>query len=444
MRLLSPAVRATLWFSAALSSAFQPPILCADEPPAGEKAAVVPIARPERAVAPALTGAVFDVHGQPIAKARIDIATAAPRTGISMFCPSCYRDCAKWAESDADGAFTIADLDPSLKFQILCTAPGKIAQVTKLIDPRNGALSIQLEPAPTDLDPQHTIRAQLVNAQGIPIEGALIDPEGAETSSERWWGRVEGAQPTVSDHEGRFVMPLADDYRAVDLEILADGYAGTQVALVKPGPDEHRIIVPIGASITGTIAFAAKPVAGLRIAVVQETRTTGTHFIKAVEAVTDAEGRFAFAHLPANQPYVIYTPVMGNVSGFVLSVKRFGVPDDGASRDLGTLNAMQALHLNGRIQLPKEMPVPKKAKLSLGRDPAWDLISVDIDADGRFEIGALAPETYEVRMQLKGLALDAEELNYQLLNQQSFGIRLTSSLDDLRIPLKTSAGKESQ
>jgi hypothetical protein len=33
---------------------------------------------------------VLDSSHQPIAGARIDVATAAPRVGRGLFCPSCY------------------------------------------------------------------------------------------------------------------------------------------------------------------------------------------------------------------------------------------------------------------------------------------------------------------------------------------------------------------
>jgi hypothetical protein len=52
-----------------------------------------------------LRGSVMDAAGKPISGARIDIATAAPRFGEGLFCPSCYRDCAKGARSDNEGRF---------------------------------------------------------------------------------------------------------------------------------------------------------------------------------------------------------------------------------------------------------------------------------------------------------------------------------------------------
>jgi hypothetical protein len=82
------------------------------------------------------------------------------------------------------------------------------------------------------------------------------------------------------------------------------------------------------------------------------------------------------------------------------------------------------------------MSLPANARMTISRDPAWDLISVDIAADGSFEIGSLPPETYEIRLAATGLEFDTDRLKYQPLRNKSFGIYLGQSKDDLRIPLK--------
>jgi hypothetical protein len=385
-----------------------------------------------------LEGTVLDAAGKPVSGARVDIATAAPRVGQGMFCPSCYRDCAKWVQTDESGRFTIGGLDPTLKFQLLWASPGKEAQVTKLIDPLAGPITLTLENLPSDLPPERTVRGVVVNEAGVPIAGALIDPEGAKTSSRHWGGPVD-ARAAVSDHEGRFVMLLPSDYLGIDVKVTADGYAGTSIALLKPGAEEHRIKVPVGTRVGGRLAHFGGPVAGMRIAVVQMDRSSDNHFIKAVEAITDFQGNFALEYLPANQDYCIFTPVLGNKTDLVLTTKRFRAHSDGQTRDLGTLEVVTGLRLAGRVELPAGVSLPQNARLAFGRDPAWDLVSAEIQEDGRFEIGPLPPETYEVRLSAKGLEIDTANMNYQPLRYQSFGIALRESLLDLRIPLQTTA-----
>ena len=80
--------------------------------------------------------------------------------------------------------------------------------------------------------------------------------------------------------------------------------------------------------------------------------------------------------------------------------------------------------------------LPSDLRMTLGRMPAWDLIEAPIDADGRFRIENLPPETYELRIRTKEAVLDDSRFNYQILGTHSFAVRLANSLTDLVIPLR--------
>jgi hypothetical protein len=226
-----------------------------------------------------LAGVVLDPAGQPVAHARVDIATAAPKVGRGIFCPSCYLDCAKRTTTDQLGRFEIKDVSDELRFRVLCTAAGMHAHLTDLVDPASDPLLMVLERVPAGFPPEQMIRGLVVGEQGQPIEGALVSPKGAKTAERRWWGRVDGARPAVSDADGRFVMYLADNLLAVDLEIEADGFAGTTTELIEAGGNESRIVVPVGAQVAGTLTLAGAPAPNVRIAVVQTDRSATTHFI---------------------------------------------------------------------------------------------------------------------------------------------------------------------
>ena len=390
-------------------------------------------------LADTLTGTVRDAKGGPVAGARVDVATAAPKVGPAMFCPSCYLDCAKWTKTNADGKFVIAKLSPNLKFRLLATAPDKLSAMTNLVDPASESPEITLEPVPADLPPERTLNGRVVDAIGRPIAGALISPEGAETREQRWWGAVEGVRPTVSDADGRFLMILDRSYRGVDLEVMSSGFAGTSVPLLTPGSKPHTITVPLGARVTGRLLDDGKPVAGVQVAIVQLDRNAGIHFIKAVGSTTDGAGKFVFENLPASQKYAIFSNVSNNSPASpVLATRTLTVPADGDSRDLGTLPAMPPLTLSGRLVMPDGAKVPPQTKVSLGRDPAWDLIAIPVADDGSFSIAPLPPETYVIHVVAKGFEVDPSSLEYQSIDAKSFGIRIEESIKNLTIPLKPS------
>jgi hypothetical protein len=385
-----------------------------------------------------LKGIIDDGSGQPVVGARVDIATAAPRVGTGLFCPSCYLDCQKKTRSNDKGEFEISGLNPSLKFHLVISMPGKKTQLTGLVDPLTDSIKISLADLPNDFPPERMLRGRAVNDQGLAIEGALVEPDGAQSGSKRWWGRVDGVDPTVTDSDGRFVMPLPQDYKGVDITVTADGYAGTSMALLAPGADEHRVVVPRGTRVTGRLACKDKLLAGVRVAVVQEERNAGHHFIKAVADVTNRDGQFVLDYLPANESYVSFSVVGEGPQEFVLTTKRFKATGDGEERDLGQFEAIPALRLAGRVELADGEALPQDTKIVLIRNPAWDLIEIPVREDGHFEISGLPPEAYELRIAARGYCIKPS-IPYQLLSDQSFGLSLKESIETLRIPVQASS-----
>jgi uncharacterized GH25 family protein len=390
----------------------------------------------------ALTGTVVEKSGAPLAGARVQVATAAPRAGAGLFCPSCYRDCARWTNTDKDGRFAFPGLDPTLKFKLLVVMPGKKSLQTKLIDPLRGPVELSMQSALTNVAQDRLLRLQIVDSSGKPIAGALVDIYGAKTNKQAWYGEVKGVDPTVSDSEGNAQLVLPSDFLTVDLDIAAHGTAGALLMGQKPGLPSYRIVIPAGTRVEARLVHKGQPVVGARIAVVQMNRFTGRHFIKAVGAVSDEQGKVVFERLPADEEYAIYSLTEGAPQVLVLKTKRFTAKGNGQSRNLGDLELIAPQRLAGRLELPAGQTLPANTKIAFGREPAWDLSSTLVKPDGRFAMEGLPPETYAIRLVAKGYEIDGSRLPYQILEGGSFGLHLSESIGDLRIPLKAAQKKE--
>ena len=389
---------------------------------------------------PSIVGKVTDPDGKPLPGVRVDISTAAPKVGPGIFCPSCYLDCAKWSMTDDTGQFKLEKLDAKLKFRLVVAAPGRKTYQTKLIDPSETPVNIVLQPLPDDIDPKRVVSGVVKNEQGIPVAGAFVEPYGAKTAVKRWWGQVDGVEPTVTDEKGRFAMLLPADFLALDIEVTGNGFCGLQVILLEPGAAPVDLEVKTGARVTGHLVHRGQPVANMTIAVVQMNRSAGDGiFIAAVSAVTDSEGAFEFRNLPPDQQYCIYS-VVGDAkrtaSDRILTVKKFKVPASGMTRDVGRLEVSDPISIRGHVERIDGKPLPENLTLSFGREPAWDLIGIQVASDGSFEAAGLPPETYEIRIGNRELVIAANTLKYQMLSESSFGVHVTSSMEDLLIPVK--------
>ncbi len=387
-----------------------------------------------------IRGNVQDVNGRPIAGARVDISTAAPKQGPNLFCPSCYLDCAKSTSTDDQGRFEFQSVDDFLRFRLVATAPGKQTALTDLVDPSHEVASITLADFPSDLAANRVLQGTVLSMEGAPVSGALVAPRGAKAAHGHWLGRVKGATPAVTDDEGRFRMFLSEDYLGVDLEVTAYGYAGAIAMLATPGESDHTIRIPVGATVKGRLVHRKMAVSDLPIAVVQVNRALHDRpFLKAVLSKTSWDGSFQFQALPADETYAIFSPVGLRVDGPVVRTTLFTAGKNNEARDLGTLELIPGLTFKGTIRMSGRDTPPSDLRMTLHRRPAWDLVEVPIKANGRFRIDNLPPESYEVRIRTKAARLD--DINYQVLGTHSFAVRLTDSLTDFVIPLRVFEGR---
>src|SRR5215469_8637966 len=158
---------------------------------------------------PDLTGTIVETDGTPIAKATVFIYTAGPKQGTSSLCPYCYPDCQKKVQSNADGQFKIESLDPTLLFRLLVLAGGHESQIVGKVDPAKGSQKIKMKPLSQEaLQSNLRIKGMVIDAQGKPVPGAVIDPEGVGWgSSTRWGGNSDVIEPlAVADDNGHFVL----------------------------------------------------------------------------------------------------------------------------------------------------------------------------------------------------------------------------------------------
>ncbi len=394
------------------------------------------------AVAPAsgdLSGRISDEKGNPLPGAVVSLYTAKPRVGIPTTCPSCYRDCAKSAKTDAKGQFSIDDLDPALLFRVLILAPGKQAQLTEFIDPATTKLSVALKSMPQESRPEHMIKGRVLDDQGKPLAGAVVSPRGAKTEKSRWWGATPGVdEAAVTDAEGRFVILSKEPKLGLDLTASARGFAVFPATLFELNRREQEIRMRLGATVSGRLTYAGKPVKARAIGIVQSDRSGG-RMVGETTMATDENGQFVFANLPPGEGLVLYSLCDAKSDLPALKTVLLKSGNDGHEKSLGNLELLPGKTLKGRVLFPAGSKIPAGAKLRVSRDPAWDWAEVPLSENGDFTIMSLPPEVYNVSVIAPGFVIDSALMNFQSTGESSFGMRIKTageSMIEVTVPMK--------
>jgi hypothetical protein len=400
-----------------------------------------------------LTGIVRDEDGSTLADAKVHIYTAKPRVGPATTCPSCYRDCAKSTTTDAEGHFSIEQLDTGLLFRVLVMAPDRRSHLTDFTDPTANKIDVKLKHLPTDLPHDQMVAGRILNDQGQPLAGAVVSPTGAKTADRSWWGQTPGVdQASITDAQGRFVITSRDPKLGLYLRVSAPGHACVTSHFVDFDGSEHEIQMQSGAVVFGKLMFEGQPIKNRSVGIVQRNRSAGEFAGERVLA-TDHTGSFQFTDLQPSQSYVLYTLCEPNSTGNenasvndlvnhirpVLKTRSLVTADAGGVTQLGELELEPGLTFSGQVIFPDDSKPPGEVSVRLSRNPAWDWCEAVLTEDGEFTFYGLPAEVYSVSVKAAGFEIDAGQLRYQTIGPSEFGIRLPSqghTTIQVSIPMK--------
>lgn len=385
-------------------------------------------------IRPDLTGTVSAKDGTPLpVPAMVFVMTAAPRSGTSTFCPSCYADCGKRARTDAEGNFKIGSLDPQLTFQILAVAKGYQPKYVSKVDPlKHTRVNIDLETiAAADATPDRCLYGHVVDAKGRPIEGAVVEMRGIETRDGGSWGSLPGIDPlAITDNNGDFLITAKKPFQMMTVNVTARTYADKVFRQLDSGATPHELVMTEGATLTGRVLLAGRPLAGISVGVSGTDRSAG-NFAGHFEVGTDAHGKFELLNLPPDADFLIYT--------LMSSMKRLGAAQprqihtgkDGETTDAGDLVAVPAHRLAGRIVLADGQPLPTKTRLLVSREEVWDSVQIIPDADGRFEAAGIPSETISLSARVKGYHVSARNASVDQMNPYQLVGRMDHDITNL-------------
>jgi peroxiredoxin/protocatechuate 3,4-dioxygenase beta subunit len=381
-------------------------------------------------VPPDLTGIVKDTDGKPLDHANVFIYAAGPKEGTGILCPSCYADCRKHTTTDSNGHFKIESLDPTLLFRILVVAKGKEPQFVPKVDPATKPLEVALKPAREGLKADQQMKGRVLDADGEPISGTVVNIRGVSRGESTRFGANEDVdQIAVSDEHGLFTINGQNSFDAVGIDVEARGYAKGIFPHLSTGGKVHELKLTEGASVKGRLVKDGKPLSGIEIGISGVEREASV-YIGDYSVGTDKDGKFLFVNLPPNHQYLVYGKMASLRDHGSLPAVPKSIGKDGELLDVGDLIVAPGFKLAGQIRLTDGKPVPPKTRVLLSLDEAWDSVQTEADSEGRFNFSGLSSDSIGLSARIKGYRLSERNKSLDLMNRFSLiGVLKADKLD---------------
>ena len=388
-------------------------------PPPSHAAFHLPAAAHHAAGGPDLTGQVtIKGGGPPPGPATVYIATATPRKGVSIVGASDYDDCAKHVQTDAEGAFKIPALDPALTFQVIAVADGYQPKTVNKADPAKGKpVKIELEPVvAADAPPGQTLSGRVLDPQGKPIAGALVEVSGLESKDGggRYGGYAGIDREALTGADGTFLITDKTPFDMMLVTVTARSYADKKFDRLTSGTP-HDLVMTEGAGLHGRVLLNDQPLAGVSVGISAVNQGMGA-FLGHFEVGTDKEGNFDFIHVPPDGDYNIYTLMSSMKNKGAVPPGRVHIGADGETTEAGDLVVGPAHILAGRVVLADDQPVPAKTLLYVGSDTDWDSQRITLGKDGGFNVPGIPPEIITLSVRIKGYHTSSRNVSVDQMN----------------------------
>lgn len=371
-----------------------------------------------------INGKVSDGAGKPIEGTTVMVYQAGPRTGYSLFCPTCYTDCGKRATTDRNGVFSFHHLSPGLWFELLVARCGYEPKFIDKVVPDSGMPVTPVLDARGKLsDPNRIFRGQIVDSNGLTLRDAVVQPVGALWDAKTGasvYGRIPGLDAIgVTDHTGVFEIasfPIKQNWMPsltgppvkILVSVEARGMAQA-FAVIPAGLEPHRVTVTDGALVRGRLVQDGKPVGGVEIGLIGYPRggwgrnleNVGSPY-REIRIGTRPDGTFEITNVPVPGNWYVYAKMESvdarGATGTIASATRY----DREIIDIGDLQLKPAYHLRGRVLLSDGKPLANGMRVTISSEKAFDSQTVVLTTDGDFEFVGLAAGNYSTFASVKG------------------------------------------
>jgi uncharacterized GH25 family protein len=367
-----------------------------------------------------LTGQVTLPDGN-FGAATVLVSYAQLKTNYESSVSSRYPILPRRAQTDRQGNFKIESFDARWWYFGEVMAPGCRLKTLDQIDPVAGPLKIALETANTNVPPDQVIHGRVIDANGSPVSGALIEIGGTTRNGNGTWPAQDIDYFAVSDAGGNFVVYGKTPFAAADGKVEATGYAEASFeqwpsdainqewsrtgslpeGLFGYAKPLHQITLVRGASLQGRLLQDGRPVGDAEIRLNQCGAGSDCWFWEGA-VLTDEDGRFSFAHLPPHQSWSLCGSWdLAAKAGAVLQID-VKTGENGATNDIGDLNLLSVTQVAGRIHLSDGKPIPPNSHYFLSDSAMGSSLQSSFGSDGSFQFAAVPGDNVSIFLRVHG------------------------------------------
>jgi hypothetical protein len=379
---------------------------------------------------PTLHGVVVNEVGKPVGHATVLIFHAGPKRGYSIYCPSCYADCGKRTITAPDGSFSIHNLDPTLRFELLTVGEGFEPTFVKDVDPAALVAAravLHARPAAggdtrgvifgriVD-DHRSPLRDVVVAVQGLSLNSSLRSQpgKGEETSLYFFGEKKEGLENVaVSNDRGEFQVSYKKPAISMLLKIEGRGFAPKWEAV---NTGAHRTTIPLerGAAVRGRLLDHGKPVANAEIGIVPVNNQGFGRHLKSlgdpydeIRVGTQKDGTFVIADVPTHVTWVAYTKAESMAQQGSVKPVECTTASAADVVDLGDLSVTPGHRLRGKVTVEHAGSLPKDLTVRMFSGIPRDSIAVPVRTDGTFEFNGLPTARYDLTPETRDFHVSA-------------------------------------
>jgi beta-lactamase regulating signal transducer with metallopeptidase domain len=382
-----------------------------------------------------LTGRVISPEGKSVSAIAV-IWCAERRSNATYTVSTRYPHLPRRAQVDGAGNFKFESLDPRWTYDVYIVSPGCAQQRFLSVDPAAGVFTMTLQPIIVSNCPPDTLmRGRVVDNRGQPVSGALLTVHGATRNNSTTWPAQEIDFAAMSDDAGNFLVQGKTPFDEADGAVSAAGFATSLFEHWNSRETTNEVTLTEGASVRGRLIHDGKPVPNVEFRVDSFGRDTDSD-AWAYFAVTDAEGRFLFTHLPHNRQCNLYATMRSLAGRGTVPTQAVSGFGDRSTNDLGDIKVQPAFKIAGRIQLLGGKPIPANCQIIVGRSADWyeDAMPFPIGDDGSFQFAGVPAGKVTLSLWVPGYLVSWNDLH--LMPGPAVRLTVTGDMTNLVIRMK--------